>query len=75
MKLTKYFLTAALLLTLSLNIAKADDNKNISKESDLAFQMKNEIKSMLLLPWYTISKYKRWLLMVRRCKWARKTIV
>ncbi len=52
MKLTKYFLTAALLLTLSLNIAKADDNKNISKESDLAFQMKNEIKSMLLLPVY-----------------------
>lgn len=52
MKLVKYFLTVALLITLSLNIAKADSYKNISKESDLAYQMKKEIKEMMMLPVY-----------------------
>ena len=51
MKLIKYILTVAVMLTLSLNISKAD-GLNLSKESDLAYQFKQEIKQMMELPVY-----------------------
>lgn len=51
MRPVKYLLTAALLLTLTLNIAKAD-GLTISKESDIHYQFKQEIKHMMMLPVY-----------------------
>lgn len=52
MKFVKYILTVAILLTLTLNISRAEGINNISKESDLAYQLKQEIKNMMLLPVY-----------------------
>jgi len=51
MKLVKYIMTVAAVLVLTLNFAKAD-SFNTSKESDLSYQLKNEIKSTMLLPVY-----------------------
>lgn len=51
MKLTKILLSAVMLIALTLNISKAD-GLTISKESDLAYQLKQEIKHMMLLPVY-----------------------
>ena len=52
MKLTKILLSAGMLIALTLNISKAGTTNNLSKESDLVYQMKQEIKSMLMLPVY-----------------------
>ncbi|MBS1494817.1 MAG: hypothetical protein JST55_14980 [Bacteroidetes bacterium] len=52
MKLVKYLLTVAVLLTLSLNISKADGLYNGSNKNDLAYQFKQEIKQMMDLPVY-----------------------
>lgn len=51
MKLTKILLSAVMLVALTLNISKAD-GLTISKESDLAYQFRKEIKEMMLLPVY-----------------------
>lgn len=51
MRLVKYLLTVAVLITLSLNISKADTYKP-SKESDIKYQFKQEIKHMMMLPVY-----------------------
>lgn len=51
MKLARILLTLAVLFTLSFNITKAE-GINISKESDLSYQFKKEIKEMMLLPVY-----------------------
>jgi hypothetical protein len=52
MKLINYLLAIAVLLTLTINISKAEGINNTSKESDLAYQMKQEIKYMMSLPVY-----------------------
>ncbi|MBS1516248.1 MAG: hypothetical protein JSS63_14530 [Bacteroidetes bacterium] len=51
MKLARILLTLAVLITLSASVTKAE-GINFSKDSDLAYQFKKEIKHMMLLPVY-----------------------
>ncbi len=52
MKLVKYLLTVAVLLTLTINISKAEGKYSPSSKADLTYQFKQEIKEMMALPVY-----------------------
>lgn len=52
MKFVKYILTVAILLTLTLNISRAEGVYNPSSKADLVYQFKQEIKEMMNLPVY-----------------------